>query len=373
YRTGDVVRWRGDGRLDFLGRGDGQVKVRGFRIELGEIEAVLVRHAAVGVAAVVAREDRPGIKRLVGYLVPSGATEDVDLSSVREHTATLLPEYMVPSVFVVLDALPLTVNGKVDRRALPEPFFEAGDEYVAPRTETERTLAAVWAEVLGVERVGVEDDFFELGGDSISSLKVVSRIRAALGAGLSPRALFDHPTVARLAEEITTLDDAVETATGSAIEPASRDGYLPLSFAQERLWFLENFTPGGVEYNITGGLRLTGAVDLPALQTAIAGLVARHEALRTTFDSVAGRGVQVVHDSMDVPVRRVVPGTPEELDALLRAEAAAPFDLTTGPLVRVLLAEIEENDHVLVLSMHHIVTDGWSMGVVTRELSELYG
>ncbi|MFD5753643.1 amino acid adenylation domain-containing protein, partial [Streptomyces sp. NPDC127033] len=373
YRTGDVVRWRADGRLDFLGRGDGQVKIRGFRIEVGEIEAVLARHAAVGVAAVVAREDRPGVKRLVGYLVPSGATDDVDLSAVREYTAALLPEYMVPSAFVVLGALPLTVNGKVDRRALPEPVFEAGDEYVAPRTETERALAAVWAEVLGVERVGVEDDFFELGGDSISSLKVVSRIRAALGAGLSPRALFDHPTVARLAEEITTRDDAADTAVGSAIEPAARDGYLPLSFAQERLWFLENFTPGGVEYNITGGLRLTGAVDLPALQTAIAGLVARHEALRTTFDSVAGRGVQVVHDSVDVPVRRVVPGTPEELDALLRAEAAAPFDLTTGPLVRVLLAEIEDNDHVLVLSMHHIVTDGWSMGVVTRELSELYG
>ncbi|MER6505147.1 non-ribosomal peptide synthetase, partial [Streptomyces sp. NPDC001455] len=194
YRTGDVVRWRADGRLDFLGRGDGQVKIRGFRIEVAEVEAVLARHASVGVVSVQVREDRPGVRRLVAYLVPARRAE-LGVAAVREHAAGLLPEYMVPSAFVVLDELPLTVNGKVDRRALPAPEAEAGEEYVAPRTDAERALAGIWADVLGVERVGVHDDFFALGGDSISSLKVVSRLRGVLGTGLSPRALFDHPTV----------------------------------------------------------------------------------------------------------------------------------------------------------------------------------
>ncbi|MFD5753100.1 amino acid adenylation domain-containing protein [Streptomyces sp. NPDC127033] len=358
YRTGDVVRWRADGRLDFLGRGDGQVKIRGFRIELGEIEAVLARHGSVGVAAVVAREDRPGVKRLVAYVVADG---DLDVEGLREYVAVLLPEYMVPSAFVVLGALPLTVNGKVDRRALPEPVFEAGDEYVAPRTETERALAAVWAEVLGVERVGVEDDFFALGGDSISSLRVTSRIRTVLGAGLTPRALFDHPTVARLAQAVRPQPEE----TGIAPAPRTAGG-LPLSFAQERLWFLDDFARDGVEYNVVSALRLTGDLDRDALLTAVSRLVARHESLRTTFDSVDGRGVQIVHDSVEVPLQTAA------LDDALAIAVSMPFDLRTGPLLRVLLADVSEQEHVLVLAMHHIVTDGWSMGVITRELSAFY-
>ncbi|MGW2515409.1 condensation domain-containing protein, partial [Streptomyces scopuliridis] len=375
YRTGDVVRWRSDGRLDFLGRGDGQVKIRGFRIELDEIQAVLMRYADVGTATVVAREDRPGIKRLVAYVVADG---QLDVEAARAHVAATLPEYMVPSAFVVLDELPLTVNGKVDRRALPAPELDTAGEYVAPRTEAERVLAGIWAEVLGVERVGAHDDFFELGGDSISSLKVVSRIRAALGAGLSPRVLFDHPTVAGLAETVPAVDAAREVgepATSGAIVPVARDGQLPMSLTQERLWFLEDFTPGSIEYNIVGALRLTGLLDADALRTALAGLVDRHEALRTTFDSADGRGIQVVHATLDVPVRTVTLGDPlgrDGLDAALREESVTPFDLRTGPLVRVLLVRIAPLEHVLVLSMHHIVTDGWSMGVVTRELSELY-
>ncbi|MFE2085322.1 non-ribosomal peptide synthase/polyketide synthase, partial [Streptomyces scopuliridis] len=375
YRTGDVVRWRSDGRLDFLGRGDGQVKIRGFRIELDEIQAVLMRYADVGTATVVAREDRPGIKRLVAYVVADG---QLDVEAARAHVAATLPEYMVPSAFVVLDELPLTVNGKVDRRALPAPGLDTAGEYVAPRTEAERVLAGIWAEVLGVERVGAHDDFFELGGDSISSLKVVSRIRAALGAGLSPRVLFDHPTVAGLAETVPAVEAAREVeepATSGAIVPVARDGQLPMSLTQERLWFLEDFTPGSIEYNIVGALRLTGILDADALRTAIAGLVDRHEALRTTFDSADGRGIQVVHATLDVPVRTVTLSNPsgcDGLDAALREESVTSFDLRTGPLVRVLLVRIAPSEHVLVLSMHHIVTDGWSMGVVTRELSELY-
>ncbi|MFC9654090.1 amino acid adenylation domain-containing protein, partial [Streptomyces sp. NPDC056937] len=372
YRTGDVVRWRSDGRLDFLGRGDGQVKIRGFRIELDEIQAALMRCADVGTATVVAREDRPGIKRLVAYVVADG---QLDVAAVRAQVAGALPEYMVPSAFVVLDELPLTVNGKVDRRALPAPEFDAAAEYVAPRTEAERVLAGIWAEVLGVERVGVHDDFFELGGDSISSLKVVSRLRAALGAGFSPRVLFDHPTVAGLAATVPVAEAAREaeaTSASGAIVPVARDGQLPMSLTQERLWFLENFTPGSIEYNIVGALRMTGVLDADALRTALAGLVDRHEALRTTFDSVDGRGIQVVRASLDVPVRAVTLSDPSGLDAVLREESVTPFDLRTGPLVRALLVRITSTEHVLVLSMHHIVTDGWSMGVVTRELSELY-
>ncbi|MFC9653992.1 amino acid adenylation domain-containing protein, partial [Streptomyces sp. NPDC056937] len=392
YRTGDVVRRRADGRVEFLGRNDGQVKIRGFRIELGEIEALLTRRQDIGTVAVVAREDRPGTKRLVAYLVPAGGSV-LDMTSVREQLAAALPAYMVPSAFVELEALPLTVNGKVDRRALPAPAAgyghgsgsgggsESGNEepYVAPRPGAEELLAGIWRAVLGTEQVGAHDDFFALGGDSITALKVVSRLRAALGAGLSPRALFDHPTVARLAVAVTSggqASAAVSAPQGSGITPAPRDGRpLPLSYAQERLWFLDEFTPGGAEYNVVTTLRLTGTLDPAALRAAVSGLVARHEALRTTFDSADGRGVQRVHAELDVTVRVAHAQGTAERDALLRAEAAAPFDLRTGPLLRVLLVPEETPDSpafLLMLTMHHIITDGWSMGVITRELSELY-
>ncbi|MFG3471048.1 amino acid adenylation domain-containing protein, partial [Streptomyces sp. NPDC047982] len=315
----------------------------------------------------------------------------------REQAAAVLPEYMVPTAFVVLDELPLTVNGKVDRKALPAPEAEsgAGEEYVAPRTDAEKTLAGIWADVLGVERVGVHDNFFSLGGDSISSLQVVSRARDALGVVLSPRALFDHPTVSRLAASLTPA-----AAPDPALTPLPRpaDGRLPLSYAQERLWFLDQFAHTTVEYNVVDALRLTGALDLSALRVALAALVARHEALRTTFGEVDGHGVQVVHDTTmavnaaterataerttaeNAPTEpsrllRVVDVTGEdELDALLAEEAVAPFDLRNGPLFRTLLARRADRpqEHVLVLAMHHIVTDGWSMGVITRELSALY-
>ncbi|WP_143665057.1 non-ribosomal peptide synthetase, partial [Streptomyces cacaoi] len=386
YRTGDLVRRRGDGRLEFLGRGDDQVKVRGFRIEPGEIQAALERCAGVGRAAVVVREDSPGVKRLVAYLVGAG----LDVEAVRVEVADVLPEYMVPSAFVVLDALPLTANGKVDRRALPEPEVGAGAEYVAPRTEAERLLCGIWAEVLGVERVGVHDDFFALGGDSISSLKAVSRIRVQLGADMSPRALFDAPTVAGLAERVPAgpgdgdglvgpgkepraTGHEVLRATGHEVLRVARaaDADLPLAPAQERLWFLDEFTVGAAAYNVLSVVRLRGALDRGAVQTAVDGLVARHEALRTTFVSVDGHGVQRVAAVRAVPVRVVEPGSAGTAE-VLREEAARPFDLRTGPLVRVVLVRESVDEHVLVLSLHHIVTDGWSMGVITRELSELY-
>ncbi|WP_326613088.1 non-ribosomal peptide synthase/polyketide synthase [Streptomyces scopuliridis] len=382
YRTGDIVRRRDDGRVEFLGRNDGQVKIRGFRIELGEIEALLTRGQDIAAVAVVAREDRPGTKRLVAYLVPAGGAV-LDITSVREQLTATLPAYMVPSAFVELEALPLTVNGKVDRRALPAPGHGSDDEepYVAPRPGAEELLAGIWGEVLGTEQVGAHDDFFALGGDSIAALKVVSRVRAALGSGLSPRALFDHPTVARLAAAAGVGEDESVAAdpAGIGIAPAPRDGRpLPLSYAQERLWFLDEFTPGGAEYNVVTTLRLTGTLDLSALQAAVSGLVARHEALRTTFDSADGRGVQKVHPALDVTVRIAEAHGETERDGLLRAEAAEPFDLRTGPLLRVLLvpeetpASSSSSSYLLMLTLHHITTDGWSMGVITRELSELY-
>ncbi|MFF4097807.1 condensation domain-containing protein, partial [Streptomyces sp. NPDC001834] len=280
---------------------------------------------------------------------------------------------MVPTAFVVLDELPLTVNGKVDRRALPAPEAEAGEEYVAPRTDAEKTLAGIWADVLGVERVGVHDNFFALGGDSISALRAAGRVRMVLDGELSSRTLFDHPTVETLARAL-----AATAVPGACAEPViprvERDGTLPLSHGQERLAFLADFARGDSAYNTGLALRVSGDIDVSALRTALVGLVARHEALRTTF---AGGG-QYVHEDVALPMRVVdlaaeAEGVrPAALRRTLQDEQATPFDLDGGPLVRVLVVRLSEREHVLALSMHHIVTDGWSMGVIIRELSTLY-
>nr|QEO74596.1 condensation domain-containing protein [uncultured bacterium] len=354
YRTGDLVRRRADGSLEFLGRTDDQVKIRGFRIEPGEIEAALLAHPDVSQAAVVSKAGR-----LVAYTV--GAKD-----GLREWLSARLPAYMVPAAFVTLDSLPLTVNGKLDRKALPEPDLGAAAEYVPPRTATERVIADVWADVLGAPRVGTKDNFFELGGDSILSIQVISRLRAALGAELSHRALFTAPTVAGLAE-LVSADDRPE-----GIPVVARDGALPLSFAQQRLWFLHEFEPDSTEYVAPAAVRLRGPLDVAALEAAFTALVARHESLRTTFDSVDGRGVQVIHDPSPVriPVREAA--SEDELHRILADEAAEPFDLRHGPLMRVRLIRLGPDDHVLSLTMHHIITDGWSSGVLAAELSTLY-
>ncbi|GLZ28595.1 hypothetical protein Lesp02_07850 [Lentzea sp. NBRC 105346] len=351
YRTGDLARWQPGGQLEYLGRADHQVKIRGFRIELGEIEAVL--HPAVEHVAVIERD-----QRLIAYFV--GSSEIADL---RELAARSLPDYMVPSAFVRLDRLPLNSNGKLDKRALPDPDRDAATstEYVQPRTETERVIARVWADVLGVERVGAADSFFELGGDSISSIRVISRLRGEFGVDLSPRDLFDHPTVAGLA--------LVLPGRGMTTIPVvSRDGELELSFAQQRLWFLDQFEPGGTEYVTPLAVRLIGDLNVVLLSWAMTALVARHESLRTTFRTIDGRGVQVVHP----PAPVVVPVVSGDVEEILAREANTPFDLTTGPLLRPLLIKVSDSEHVLALTMHHIVTDGWSGGLVMEELSALY-
>nr|WP_253835268.1 non-ribosomal peptide synthase/polyketide synthase [Actinokineospora globicatena] len=358
YRTGDVVRWTADGELVFVGRADDQVKVRGFRIELGEIESVIGAQAGVSAVAVVVREDEPGVKRLVAYVVGSSA-------GLREALSTSLPEHMVPAAFVELGALPLTTNGKLDRRALPVPEWTDNGDFVAPRTEAERVVAGAWAEVLGVAQVGATDNFFALGGDSILSIRVVARLRDALGTDVSPRLLFDNPTVAGLAT-------ALGGAPAAEIIPALPDAASsPLSFAQQRLWFLQEFEPNSTEYVTPLAVRLRGPLDLGALEAAMTALSARHESLRTTFHGEDGQGTQVVHPATTVAVP-VVDITESGLAAALDRVAAEPFDLVTGPLVRPVVFRVDPRDHVLALTMHHIVTDGWSAGVLMADLAELY-
>ncbi|MGH3933738.1 MAG: amino acid adenylation domain-containing protein, partial [Pseudonocardiaceae bacterium] len=379
YRTGDRVRWTADGLMEFLGRMDEQVKIRGFRIEPGEIEARLRQQPDVTDAVVVARESNSGHKRLVAYVVaPVGAAVPA-AGELRAVLSQSLPDYMVPSAVVVLDALPLTPNGKVDRKALPAPDIDASRPgHVAPRTDNERVVAQVWAELLEVERVGVEDNFFELGGDSILSIRVISRLRAALEVDVSPRALFTHPTVAALAAAIASQTGIGNAGALSAIPLVPRDRDLPLSFAQQRLWFLDQFESGSVEYITPLAVRLRGQLDVDALNTALTGLVARHESLRTTFDAVDGRGVQVVHepDEVQVPVLDLS-GLPDadreaELTRVLHDESTSPFDLRRGPLMRVRLVRLADDEHALTLMIHHIVTDGWSTGVISSELNALY-
>ena len=378
YFTGDLARTLPGGEIDFLGRVDQQVKIRGFRIELGEVEAALAACPGVGGAAVLVREDRPGERRLVAYVERTSGGPGVASTELRAALGELLPEYMVPGELVVLERLPLSANGKIDRRALAELAPEAtaeADGYVAPRTPAEEVMAGIWATVLGRERVGIADNFFALGGHSLLATRVVSRLREAFGVEIPLRALFASPTVAALAE-------VVERGWRVQAPPLQRlhhAGPVPLSFAQERLWFLDQLAPGSAAYNLAAVLRLSGPLARPALSASLEAIVARHAALRTTFETVAGRPVQAIAPAGALPLPLTsVESLPEALREevarrLAGAAAARPFDLARGPLVRALLLRLSGTSHLLVLALHHIVTDGWSMEVLTRELGELYG
>ncbi|NPC86462.1 amino acid adenylation domain-containing protein, partial [Pyxidicoccus fallax] len=381
YRTGDVVRWRGEGKLEFIGRRDGQVKVRGFRIELGEVESALAQHAGVNEAIVVAREDGAEGKRLVAYVTAKEGVA-LDAASLRAHAKQRLPEYMVPSAYVVLDVLPLTPNGKVDRKALPDPKASptaSSAEYEAPRTPTEELLVGLFAEVLRVERVGSKDNFFELGGHSLLATQVVSRIRSAFGIELPLRDLFEAPTVAALAEKVEHAVRAGSEMLAPPLRPREdRQAALPLSFAQQRLWFLDRLEPGSAFYNVPAVVRAEGALDVGVLQRSFEALVQRHESLRTTFGSQGGRPVQLIASEPPLAFQlRDLSVTPEgtrEAEALrwVEHESSQPFDLERGPLLRMTLLKLSEQQHILVLVMHHIVSDGWSMGVLVREVAALY-
>ncbi|MCG8919824.1 amino acid adenylation domain-containing protein [Actinokineospora sp. PR83] len=376
YRTGDLARWNPDLVLEYRGRADEQVKIRGHRIEPGEVETALLAHPGITEVAVVAHDAGDGHRRLVAYLVP--ATPDA-APGAAELTGVLrasLPEYMVPSVFMPVPALPRNRNGKLNRRALPAPGPVVAERagHQEPRTETERVIARIFGEVLGVDRVGARDGFFDLGGDSILSIRVISRLRAELDVALSPHALFTTPAVADLAQAVQAQRGVV--AAAHAPIPAVAGERAPLSFAQQRLWFLQQFTPDSVEHVAPVTLRLRGELVEDALRTALTALVARQSALRTTFPAVDGKPTQVVHPPapVDLPVVDVsAHADPEsEVDRLLAEDARTRFDLAAGPLLRARLLRVSAREHVLSIVLHHIVTDGWSAGLIVDELAEGY-
>ncbi|MFI9626621.1 amino acid adenylation domain-containing protein [Streptomyces sp. NPDC052042] len=384
YRSGDLVRRAADGSadLEYVRRVDDQVKLRGFRVEPGEIEAALTREPSVEQAAVVVRDDLADERRLVAYLLPRPGRQVPSPSQLRALLAARLPSYMIPAAFVVLDAFPLTTNGKLDRRALPAPTREdsVDGRLVAPRTERERALAAAWREVLGLDEIGVTDDFFAIGGDSLSAVRVLTRVTAATGVELSPRALFETPTIEQLAAR-KELEDARDGGPGAgAIPEVCADDEVPLSFTQRRFWIHHAADPTEVEYNVHSALRLQGPLDTGALRTALREITVRHEPLRTTYGAAdaepAGRVTPAAGTDVPLRIADLSGLSGEELareqERVLSEEADQPFDLVTGPVFRALLVRRGERDHVLVLGVHHIATDGWSAELITDELSALY-
>ncbi|RWE89750.1 MAG: non-ribosomal peptide synthetase, partial [Mesorhizobium sp.] len=385
YRTGDLARYLPDGNLEFLGRNDEQVKIRGFRIEPGEIAARLCEHAWLREAVVVARQDRAGDKHLVAYVVcaPEAGSDDDDggglAGALRAHLGARLPDYMVPSAFVRLAALPLTPNGKLDRKALPAPADDAyaRRSYEAPRGAVETALAQIWAELLGVERVGRHDHFFELGGHSLLAVQLSSRLSRAVGVELPLSTLFANPVLSDLAASIVEVLSRSGTQDLPAIAAVSRDEPLVLSFAQQRLWFLAQLDEGSTNYHIPLALRLRGELDRSAWQRSLDRLFARHEALRSVFVAPEGKPwVEVLPPDAGLPmVEHDLRDRPDAEAALLdlcHEEARTPFDLARGPLIRGRLIRMPDEEHVFLLTQHHIVSDGWSMGVLVRELRQLY-
>ena len=370
YRTGDLVRWLPDGTLDYLGRNDDQVKIRGVRIELGEIETQLNQLPGILEAVAVVREER-----LVAYFTENPQLDPLTVAQIRAHLVAHLPDYMVPVAFMKLDALPLTANGKLDRKALPAPDMAAvfTREYAAPLGEIETVLAQIWAEVLQVQRVGRYDHFFELGGHSLLAMRMVSQVRQRLGVELALGDLFANAELAAVAEVLAQAG----RSTLPDILLANRDEDVPLSFAQQRLWFLALMEGANTAYNIPIGLRLRGQLHVQALQRALARIVARHETLRSRFAQQGDQAQVLVVPAEEVLALQVQdlrrhPQPQQALDALIHGEASAPFDLERGPLLRGRLVVMADDHHVLLLTLHHIVSDGWSMGVLTRELMALY-
>ncbi|HEX6290386.1 MAG TPA: amino acid adenylation domain-containing protein [Herpetosiphonaceae bacterium] len=392
YKTGDLARYLPDGTIEFLGRIDQQVKLRGFRIELGEIEAALSQHPDVREAVVVARQDSADDVRLVAYLVenqeqsedqePEPRNSKLLTPDFRAYLKERLPDYMIPAAFVTLEALPLTPNGKVDRKALPMPdaaLTQAESAMTLPRTPTEEVVAAIWQRVLGAKHVGVHDNFFMLGGHSLLATQILSRVRETFQVELALSTLFNTPTVAGMAEQITLAQQMARGLPVPPIEVVSRDRPLPLSFAQQRLWVLHQLDPESAAYTDVVAMRLQGDLDLRALSESLNTIVRRHEALRTTFPMIDGAPVQQIAPrlTLDLPLvdlsDRPADAQRAQMLRIGSEETRRPFDLATGPLIRALIFKHAEHDHVVMVMMHHIISDGWSIGVLIQEMAALYG
>ena len=380
YQTGDLARYLPDGNIEFLGRLDSQVKIRGYRIELGEIELALEQHPAIRQAVVLAREDVPGNRRLVAYAV----SRQEPLPRIHELQGFLrakLPTYMIPAAFVWIDVLPTMSSGKVDRQALPAPSQARPalvEGFIAPRTPTEEILTGIWETLLGIESIGIHDNFFELGGHSLLAIQVLSRLRRTLHVEVPLRVLFDMPTVAGLAYHIERVPQIVQSVPTAPIQAISRERPIPVTLMQEHLWALDQLLPGAPFSNMTSATRLTGALNVAALEQSFNEIIKRHEVFRTTFTTVDGRPVQVItpslHLSLAVEDLRALPQSEREAGArkLIQEAALYPFDLAHGPLLQVRLLRLREQEHMLLLTVHHIISDGWSMGVLARELGVLY-
>jgi amino acid adenylation domain-containing protein/non-ribosomal peptide synthase protein (TIGR01720 family) len=376
YRTGDIGRHHEEGDVEYLGRVDHQVKIRGYRIELGDIEAAINEYAFVDQAVVLAREDEPGEKRLVGYVV---SRRQICGKELRAYLQERLPDYMAPAAFVQLEKLPLTANGKIDRRSLPRPEIDSPKEsFVAPRSAVEEILCELWSEVLRVTRVGITDNFFELGGHSLLAMQLVSRARNFLGVEIPLRSLFTNPTVAAIAAEVEQLKRLGEKTPVPALIRIDRAENMPLSFAQQRLWFIDQLRPGNATYNIPFAVRLSGRLDVDALHRCLNEIVRRHEVLRTVFPSKDGEPRQEVREVVGLRLSRTDMGRMDEagreqnLQAVLGEEARRGFDLSKGPLIRANLIRMAEDEHILIVVMHHIISDGWSIEIMVGEFSRLY-
>ncbi|HJX28761.1 MAG TPA: amino acid adenylation domain-containing protein [Thermoanaerobaculia bacterium] len=379
YRTGDLARYRPEGNIEFLGRVDHQVKIRGFRIELEEIEAVLRQHPDVGSVVVLAREDQPGDKRLVAYLVGKSGPIAASSAELRHYVRERLPEYMVPSAFVVLAAWPLTPNGKLDRKILPVPEWQGAKEsYVAPRTPVEAVLAGIWAELLALQRVGATDNFFNLGGHSLLATQARARVRDSFGVELPLRTLFERPMLADMAAEIEALRWTDGAPQRMVIERADRHGPLPLSWNQLRFWFLHQLNPDSAAFNLSGAVRLSGRLDAAALKASFGEIVRRHSAVRARIVTMAG----VPHQIIDPPGSFTLPTVDlsclgasvreGELRRVAQSAAHHPIDLAGEMPLQVLLLRLADDDHAVLFSLHHIAGDGWSLDILTRELGDLY-
>lgn len=392
YKSGDLARMLPDGTVEYLGRIDHQVKIRGFRIELGEIEAILDSIYGIRQSIVMAREDQTGNKRLVAYIVSEPTLQDSTKTNIAEElqwpeiTAQFrrtlgdkLPEFMVPTAFVRMEAIPLSLNGKANRSALPQPEFAREDStsYVAPRTSTEERLVTIWSEVLRLPIIGANDNFFRLGGHSLLATQVISRIRQTTGVDLPLRILFEYPTVAELALKVEEIAVAA-TSMPATIQRVSRNAPLPVSFAQQRIWFLDQLEPGQALFNIPCAFRVDSTLDLEVLQRAIDAVVERHEVLRSNFVSRGGEPVQTVVPSIQVPVQLFDvsewPKEESELEGMrvIGMEAQRPFDLACDPLLRVYVVRLSGDANILFLNIHHIISDRWSVTVLLSELSLLY-